>query len=32
MAWKKNISNPTAKLFIEAVKKYAKGDDSEYGL
>ena len=26
MAWGKNISNPAAKLFMEAVQKYAKGD------
>ena len=32
MAWGKNISNPAAKLFMEAVKKYAKGDDNIYGL
>lgn len=32
MAWGKNISNPAAKLFVEAVKKYAKGDDNLYGL
>ena len=32
MAWGKNISNPAAKLFVEAVKKYAKGDDNVYGL
>ncbi len=32
MAWGKNISNPAAKLFMEAVKKYAKGDDNVYGL
>ena len=32
MAWEKNISNPAAKLFMEAVKKYAKGDDNIYGL
>ncbi len=32
MAWGKNISNPAARLFMEAVKKYAKGDDNEYGL
>lgn len=32
MAWGKSISNPAAKLFIEAVKKYAKGEDNVYGL
>ncbi len=32
MAWGKDISNPAAKLFMEAVKKYAKGDDNVYGL
>ena len=32
MAWGKNISNPAAKLFVEAVKKYATGDDNVYGL
>lgn len=32
MAWGKNISNPAAKLFVEAVKKYAKGEDNVYGL
>lgn len=32
MAWAKNIANPAAKLFIEAVKKYAKGEDNVYGL
>ncbi len=32
MAWGKNISNPAARLFIEAVKKYAKGEDNVYGL
>ena len=32
MAWGRNISNPAAKLFVEAVKKYAKGDDNVYGL
>lgn len=32
MAWGKNIANPAAKLFIEVVKKYAKGEDNVYGL
>ena len=32
MAWKKDIANPAAKLFMEAVKKYAKGEDNVYGL
>lgn len=32
MAWAKNIANPAAKLFIETVKKYAKGEDNVYGL
>ncbi len=32
MAWGKSISNPAAKLFMEAVKKYAKGEDNVYGL
>lgn len=32
MAWAKNIANPSAKLFIETVKKYAKGEDNVYGL
>lgn len=32
MAWGKNISNPAAKLFVEAVKKYAKGEDNAYEL
>ncbi len=32
MAWGKGISNPAAKLFIESVKKYAKGEDNVYGL
>lgn len=32
MAWKKNIVNPAAKLFMEGVKKYAMGDDNVYGL
>ena len=32
MAWSKEISNPAAKLFMEAVKKYAKGEDNVYGL
>lgn len=32
MAWEKNIANPAAKLFIEAVKKYAKGEDNIYDL
>lgn len=32
MAWVKNIANPAAKLFIETVKKYAKGEDNVYGL
>lgn len=32
MAWGKNVANPAAKLFIEAVKKYAKGEDNVYGL
>lgn len=32
MAWAKNISNPAAKLFVEAVKKYAKGEDNTYEL
>lgn len=32
MAWEKNIANPAARLFIEAVKKYAKGEDNVYGL
>lgn len=32
MVWSKNISNPAAKLFMEAVKKYAKGEDNVYGL
>lgn len=32
MAWGKNISNPAAKLFVEEVKKYAKGEDNVYGL
>jgi DNA-binding transcriptional LysR family regulator len=32
MAWEKIIANPAAKLFIESVKKYAKGEDNIYGL
>lgn len=32
MAWTKNIANPSAKLFIETVKKYARGEDNVYGL
>ncbi len=32
MAWSKNMSNPAAKLFIEAVKRYATGEDNFYGL
>lgn len=32
MAWGKNTSNPAAKLFMEAVKKYATGEDNLYGL
>ncbi len=32
MAWKKDIANPAAKLFMEGVKKYAKGEDNVYGL
>lgn len=32
MAWAKNISNPAAKLFVEAVKKYAKGEDNVYEI
>lgn len=32
MAWAKNISNPASKLFVEAVKKYAKGEDNIYEL
>lgn len=32
MAWGKNSSNPASKLFVEAVKKFAKGDDNVYGL
>ena len=32
MAWAKNISNPVAGIFLETVKKYAEGDDSDYGL
>ncbi|MEE1219863.1 MAG: LysR family transcriptional regulator [Ruminococcus sp.] len=32
MAWNKNISNPAAKLFMEAVKKYAKGEDNIYEI
>lgn len=32
VAWNKDIANPAAKLFMEAVKKYAKGEDNVYGL
>lgn len=32
MAWEKNISNPASKLFIEAVKKFATGEDNFYEL
>ena len=32
MAWKKNIANPAAKLFIETVKKHARGNDNDYEL
>lgn len=32
MAWGKNISNPAAKLFMEAVKKFATGEDNFYEL
>lgn len=32
MAWGKNISNPASKLFIEAVKKFATGEDNFYEL
>lgn len=32
VAWSKDIANPAAKLFMEAVKKYAKGEDNVYGL
>ena len=32
MALAKNISNPASKLFVEAVKKYAKGEDNIYEL
>lgn len=32
MAWNKNMSNPAAKLFVESVKKFAKGEDNPYTL
>lgn len=32
MAWNKNLTNPAAKLFVESVKKYAKGEDNLYAL
>ncbi len=32
MAWKRNIANPSAKLFINSVRKYAEGEDNIYEL
>lgn len=32
MAWVKEISNPSAKLFYQIAKKFAVGEDNMYGL
>lgn len=32
MAWKKNIANPAAKLFIKTVNGFAHGEDNIYGI
>lgn len=32
VAWKKNIANPVARLFIESVKRYCQEEEDDYGL